>query len=281
MTDMLVKLYDLPAYYPVYNDLMAKGVEIRPPFASEKRILVPWIQAHFEDIWAAECAAVLDRDPINCFIAIEKQPIPAPDDNPYNLAPEKLLGFACFDVAKKGMFGPMAVLESCRERGIGKGLLLASLHAMKAQNYAYAVIWWAGPTEFYAKAVGATGERFRYRQARIGVGHMHDFHGYIGGHRGEEVQARGERIPLFIRGRRQLGRIQVQDPRDLHIVGAVERVHIAVYIFNETGEEDRMRAVLVEAVVKFIRQGGQVIHIAHVPAPFGDGRPARGRRCAQ
>jgi GNAT superfamily N-acetyltransferase len=155
MTDMLVKLYDLPDYYPVRTRLMDQGVDIRQPFPSEKRILIPWIQTNFQDIWAAECAGVLDRDPINCFIAIEKQPVPQPDGDPYNLPPEKILGFACFDAVKKGLFGPMAVLESYRGRGIGKGLLLACLHAMKAQNYAYAVIFWVGPAEFYAKTVGA------------------------------------------------------------------------------------------------------------------------------
>ena len=155
MTDMLVKLYDLPDYYPVRASLMDRGVEIRRPFSFEKQNLVPWIRARFKENWVVQCAAVLDRDPINCFIAIEKQLVPEPDSDPYNLPPEKILGFACFDVAKKGIFGPLAVRESYRGQGIGKGLLLASLHAMKAQNYAYAVIWWVGPAEFYAKSVGA------------------------------------------------------------------------------------------------------------------------------
>jgi GNAT superfamily N-acetyltransferase len=161
MTDMLVKLYNLPEYYPVRQALLGQGVELRKPFPSEKGFLVPWIGQHFAEIWAAECAAALDRDPINCFIAVEKQPLsreksdPLPADDPYNLPAEKLLGFACFDVAKKGMFGPMAVLDEYRGRGIGKGLLLACLHDMKAQNYAYAVIWYVGPADFYAKTVGA------------------------------------------------------------------------------------------------------------------------------
>jgi GNAT superfamily N-acetyltransferase len=155
MTDMLVKLYDLPDLSPTQKQLLTQGIEIRRPFPSEKGFLVSWIRTHFQEIWAAECAAVLDREPINCFIAIEKQPIPGPNDDPYNLPPEKMIGFACFDAAKRGMFGPMAVLESARGRGIGKGLLLTALHAMREQNYAYAVIWWVGPAEFYAKTVGA------------------------------------------------------------------------------------------------------------------------------
>jgi GNAT superfamily N-acetyltransferase len=155
MTDMLVKLYDLPDYFPVQSQLKKQGIDIRQPFPSEKRILIPWVDANFSDIWAAECAGVLDRDPINCFIAVEKQPVPLPDENPYNLPPEKILGFACFDAVKKGLFGPMGVLESYRDHGIGRGLLLACMHAMKAQDYAYAVIYWVGPAEFYARTVGA------------------------------------------------------------------------------------------------------------------------------
>ena len=156
MTDMLVRLCDLPDLAPTRAELLVQGIEIRRPFPSEKGFLVSWIQTHFLEIWAAECSAVLDRDPINCFIAIEKQPVSVPDENPYNLPPEKMIGFACFDAAKKGMFGPMAVIESYRGRGIGRGLLLSSLHAMWEQNYAYAVIWWVGPADFYAKTVGAT-----------------------------------------------------------------------------------------------------------------------------
>jgi hypothetical protein len=90
MTDMLVKLYDLPDYFPVRTRLMDQGVDIRQPFPSEKRILIPWIQTNFHEIWAAECAGVLERDPINCFIAIEKQSIPQLDGDPYNLPPEKV-----------------------------------------------------------------------------------------------------------------------------------------------------------------------------------------------
>jgi predicted N-acetyltransferase YhbS len=79
-----------------------------------------------------------------------------PAGNPYDLPPEVLLGFACYDVASKGMFGPIGVREDYWRRGIGKALLLTCLHAMAMEGYAYAVIGSAGPAEFYAKTVGAT-----------------------------------------------------------------------------------------------------------------------------
>ena len=54
------------------------------------------------------------------------------------------------------MFGPVGVREDYRGRGIGKALLLASLHAMAGEKYAYAIIGWVGPIQFYAETVGAT-----------------------------------------------------------------------------------------------------------------------------
>ena len=45
--------------------------------------------------------------------------------------------------------------ESLRGRGIGKGLLLASLEAMRQEGYGYAVIGGVGPKDFYAKVAGA------------------------------------------------------------------------------------------------------------------------------
>jgi hypothetical protein len=38
---------------------------------------------------------------------------------------------------------------------LGRALLLAVLHAQRAQGYAYAIIGGVGPAEFYARNVGA------------------------------------------------------------------------------------------------------------------------------
>jgi GNAT superfamily N-acetyltransferase len=153
---MLVKLYDLPEISPLITRLKAQDIEVRPASPDEKRIVVDWVRAHFYDAWAAECEAAIEQRPVTCFIAVEKDRTQAPDGDPYHLPPEKLVGFACFDAKMRGMFGPTGVQADYRGRDIGKALLLASLHAMASERYAYAVIGWAGPTEFYAKAVGAT-----------------------------------------------------------------------------------------------------------------------------
>ena len=141
---------------PLLAQLKAEGIEVRQAAPSEKRIVVNWVRAHFSETWAAECEAGIEQRPVCCYIAVEHSRTHPTSDNPYSLPPEKLVGFACFDVTTRGMFGPTGVQEDYRGRNIGKALLLASLHAMAARRYAYAVIGWAGPTEFYAKTVGAT-----------------------------------------------------------------------------------------------------------------------------
>jgi hypothetical protein len=154
MPDMLVKLYNLPPI--TLDNLTALGIEIRQAWPSEKRPIAEWVGRHFNPVWAAECEAALEQRPVTCYIAIQKEQRTAPVADPYDLPKENLLGFACYDTTHKGMFGPTGVHENYRKYGIGKALLLTCLHAMAAETYAYAIIGWVGPAEFYAKVVGAT-----------------------------------------------------------------------------------------------------------------------------
>jgi ribosomal protein S18 acetylase RimI-like enzyme len=157
MTDMLVKLYALPKVMTLLNILNQKGLEIRRAHASEKYVLSEWVRRHFTDSpWAAECEVALENRPVSCYIAVEKSQVYVSSKNPYDLPDELLVGFACYDVVSKGMFGPLGVHEKYRKQGIGSALLLACLHAMKEEGYAYAVIGWVASEAFYAHAVGAT-----------------------------------------------------------------------------------------------------------------------------
>lgn len=142
MPDMLVKLYALPEIGPDLAALAAQGVTIVRALAPDKHRIVDWMREVFEPGWAAECDVALSRQPVSCFIAVhEKQPV----------------GFACYDATSKGFFGPTGVVEAMRGRGIGRALLLAALHAMKEEGYAYAVIGGVSDAApFYAKTVGAT-----------------------------------------------------------------------------------------------------------------------------
>ncbi len=156
MPDMLVKLYNLPDPAPLMAELESKGIEIRRAELAEKKIVVDWVREHFWGVWAAECEASMEQRPVTCFIAVQKTPPTEPPESPYQQPPEELLGFACYDVARRGFFGPTGVHPDCRGQGIGNALLLATLHAMAQERYGYAIIYWVGPAEFYAKAVGAT-----------------------------------------------------------------------------------------------------------------------------
>ena len=141
MTDMLVKLYELPDLAPALDRCRAARVDIRRAYAVEQHHIFPWVREHFSEGWVSEITASLARMPVSCFVATEQG---------------QLLGFACYDSVAKGIFGPTGVSDAARGKGVGAALLLACLHDMRAQGYAYAVIGWTGPQEFYAKVCGAT-----------------------------------------------------------------------------------------------------------------------------
>lgn len=138
--DMLVQLYDVKADVELDSRLAASGVVIRRAMALEFDTIRAWILIHFSTSWASEAQASFFRDPCACLIAVRDG---------------KLLGFACYDGATLGFFGPTGVDEAARGLGIGKGLLIRTLLAMRERGYGYAAIGWVGPVDFYAKTVGA------------------------------------------------------------------------------------------------------------------------------
>lgn len=160
MSDLLVRLYDLPGAASDRNRLTDRGIVIRRAMAYEKQAVVQWVSHRFGTGWAGECDVAFSRVPVSCFIATKAG----------NIA-----GFACHDVTCLNFFGPFGVDEEKRGNGIGKALLLSCLHAMAAKGYAYAVIGGAGSTEFFVKTVGAqaiTGSTPGIYQDRITVQNM-------------------------------------------------------------------------------------------------------------
>ncbi len=155
MADMLVKLYALPPLQTALDALRPQNVQIRPARVGEEHQIRPWMSHHFSPGWADGIEYAIFRNPCSLFIAIETQPANPQRPNLYEQPEEWLVGFACYDTSNRGMFGPMGVQLSHEGRGIGKALLLSALHAMWAENYAYAVIGWAGPVDWYARTVGA------------------------------------------------------------------------------------------------------------------------------
>lgn len=140
MPDMLVKLYELPQAAPIMNKLAEAGIEIRRPIAPEKHLVVQWVREHFNEGWASETEVAFSNNPVSCCIAIEKG---------------EMIGFACYEATAKNYFGPTGVDVSTRGKGVGTGLLIASMHALRELGYGYAIIGGAGPVEYYNKTVGA------------------------------------------------------------------------------------------------------------------------------
>jgi hypothetical protein len=135
MPDLLVKLYGLdfaPAELP--------GVTIRRPMPHEMGLVRRWIVRTFGGGWGDEFACSFKTFPVTSFIALRN---------------DVIVGFATYDVASRGFFGPTGVLESERGKGIGKELLVRSMIGLREMGYAYAIIGAAGPTDFYEKSLGA------------------------------------------------------------------------------------------------------------------------------
>lgn len=139
MTDLLVRLYDLP-HIEAEETVAKAGITIRRAIGPEMHVVLDWIGAQFDRGWVSEATVALTQLPTTCWIAIRDG---------------ELLGFACHDATTKGFFGPTGVLESARGQGIGEALLIATLKGMREAGYGYAVIGDPGPVAFYQKRLDA------------------------------------------------------------------------------------------------------------------------------
>jgi GNAT superfamily N-acetyltransferase len=140
MTDLLVKLYDLPDPGAQLTELAAQEIVVRRAMTREKNRVVGWAQNRFGEGWAAECDVAFARQPIACTVAVSG---------------EQLAGFACYDSTCRNFFGPIGIDPAFRNKGIGRVVLLFTLNAMARAGYAYAIIGSAGPMAFFERCVGA------------------------------------------------------------------------------------------------------------------------------
>jgi GNAT superfamily N-acetyltransferase len=134
MTDLLVRLYDLPEF-EAEAKVKAAGVVVRRALAPERAVVLDWVAAHFNAGWRSECAVAFGHLPMTIWIAVKDG---------------EMLGFACHDATAKGFFGPTGVDEAVRGQGIGEALLIATLKGMREAGYGYAVIGGVGPIAFTA-----------------------------------------------------------------------------------------------------------------------------------
>lgn len=142
MADMLVNLYDIPDPYALEEKLYGEGIRIKKALAPDRSKVVDFSRKCAYDDYSDEVRAAFCNNPVTCYIAVREK---------------KIIGFACYEATAKNFFGPMAVLDSERKKGIGKALLLRSLVSMRELGYAYAVIGWPAKSavDFYKKCAGA------------------------------------------------------------------------------------------------------------------------------
>ncbi|MEO8240978.1 MAG: GNAT family N-acetyltransferase [bacterium] len=139
MTDLLVRLYDLPVF-AAETRVARNGVIIRRGLGPERNVVMAWVGKHFGDPWVSETAIGFAQSPITVWVAVKAG---------------EILGFACHDTTAKGFFGPTGVDEAARGQGIGEALLIATLKGMREAGYGYAVIGDPGPVAFYRKRLDA------------------------------------------------------------------------------------------------------------------------------
>lgn len=140
MSDMLVALYRLPEQNGGLEKLKAASIVVRRAIAPEKQQVLNWVRTHFNQHWVDECDVAFARQPVTCYIALEHG---------------RMIGFACYEATCRNFFGPTGVSPDARGKGVGTALLLACMHAMRADGYGYAIIGSAGPMDFYKRTLGA------------------------------------------------------------------------------------------------------------------------------
>lgn len=139
MTDLLVRLYDLPVL-EAEAKVAAAGIAVRRALPPERQYVLDWIAKRFSVHWPSEAALALSQQPTTIYLALRDQ---------------TLLGFACFDTTAKGFFGPTGVDEAERGQGIGETLLITTLRGMREAGYGYAIIGDPGPVAFYQRRLDA------------------------------------------------------------------------------------------------------------------------------
>ena len=105
-----------------------------------------FVAENFSQAWADEISVGFARQPVSVFVATRERE---------QTKERELIGFAAYECTRRGFFGPMGVVESAKNEGAGKALLLAALEALKEMGYVYAIIGAAGPVRFYQKTAGA------------------------------------------------------------------------------------------------------------------------------
>jgi predicted N-acetyltransferase YhbS len=150
MPDMLARLYGLPEARPHLERAAAAGFTLRRADPWDRERVREFIGANFGERWSAEADLAFVHTPITAFLAVKTG---------------EIVGFAVYEVVRRGFFGPTGVHEHHRSLGLGAALLYCCLDSMREMGYGYAIIGGVGPAEFYEKVCGA----FVIPDSQIGV----------------------------------------------------------------------------------------------------------------
>lgn len=140
MADMLVNLLRVPGMEEAQRLARGAGVVLRRAQPFELSAVRGFVAERFAPAWADEVSVGFANKPVSVYLATRDG---------------RIVGFAAYECTRRAFFGPTAVLETERGRGIGKALLLACLQGLADMGYVYGIIGGVGPAEFYVKAVGA------------------------------------------------------------------------------------------------------------------------------
>ena len=105
MADMLVKLYNIPCSHDIEENLFKSGIRIKKALAPDRSKIIAFARTCAKDDYSDEVRAAFSNNPVTCYIATRER---------------ELIGFACYEATARNFFGPMAVLESERKKGVGK-----------------------------------------------------------------------------------------------------------------------------------------------------------------
>ncbi len=141
MAEMMVNLRVLRDLDPVLDEQRKNDIEIRRALLTESLVIAEWVHEKINPNWRVVCEVAIEQTPSTCFIAYQLNA----SGKSINLS-KNLVGFACYDIVKKGVFGPSGVCEPFQETDLGTALLLSCLHSMAAEGYTEATMGWSGTT---------------------------------------------------------------------------------------------------------------------------------------
>lgn len=121
-------------------ELRANGLAFRRLALADRKAFDEYLSARWSPTWRYEGLQALHADPPSGHVAVRFG---------------RIVGFAVYDVARPGWFGPIGTDEEQRGLGIGTVLLHRCLRDWQCSGRKSGEIAWIGPLHFYSSAANA------------------------------------------------------------------------------------------------------------------------------